>query len=206
MTKYSIIELIESKSFDELSNSEKLFVLKEMSKESYTQQYNIISNAKKGYKVEFNQTEFDADFITKLNEANKKEKERFVLPFWLSRPIPAYSIALTCLVFVLLIFTFEPKTTEVIVYKNSAPKIIYNTILQKDTIYLAEKTDYSVNNNSAQKKLPVYKKEKSISISKKTTDEGEFTFNSNKVSEQKKLVGSSTINNNELAQFLGVNI
>lgn len=166
----------------------------------------IIEKVKEGYKQEFNTLPENSDFLDQLKEENNKKKKSFFF-LWLSKPIPAYSLALASLLFFMMFLLIEPKTNELIVYRDAETIIQYDTIVVRDTAKIQNEIDQL-------QKLPRKNLVRNISKERKSNPstsiqtvvyEGEFYFDANQVSEQQNLSGSFSTDN-ELDQFLGVSI
>lgn len=164
---------------------------------------NLINKTEEGYKKEFNEISDDSVFLDQLKEINN-EKRKPLLLFWFSKPIPAYSLALTGLLFFLLLFTFKPKTTELIVYRDAETVIKYDTIVVRDTVKIENSIDNLQEKNFVKYSPKQSKKNISTPIVK-AVNNSEFYFDKNQVNEQQTLTGTSSADS-ELAQFLGVNI
>lgn len=166
----------------------------------------IIKKAKEGYNQEYIELKDNPTFLNQLKEVNKTKKKPFFL-LWLSKPIPAYSLVLACLLFMLLFYTVKPQPTELIVYNNPEPIIQYDTIMVRDTIMI-EKENESVRIKPEEKlanRVPKKLENKAFTPIQTVVNNGEFYFDASQVSEQQNLAGSSSADS-ELAQFLGVSI
>lgn len=166
----------------------------------------IINKAKEGYNKEFNELADNLAFLNQLKEVNQSKKKSFFL-LWLSKPVPAYSLALASLLFMLLFYTVKPKPTELVVYKNPETLIQYDTIMVRDTIRI-EKEIKSVKYKPEKKlanRVPKQTEKRTSTPIQTIVNNSEFYFDASQVSEQQNLAGSSSANS-ELAQFLGVRI
>ncbi|MDA9262160.1 hypothetical protein N9P55_00150 [bacterium] len=166
----------------------------------------LIKKANEGYKQEFNEIPDNSDFLNQLKKINNEKKKPLFL-LWLSKPIPAYSLALASLLFMLLFFTIQPKTTKLIVYNTPETIIQYDTIVVRDTIRIQE--DFEELKSESFKKLvqnnPKQRKKRNSTPIQSVINNSEFYFDASQVSDQQNLTGSSSADS-ELAQFLGVSI
>ncbi|MEN8928798.1 MAG: hypothetical protein ABF242_08865 [Flavobacteriales bacterium] len=158
--------------------------------------------AQKGYLQEFDSLDNNRQFLERLKAENKSEKSFF--PLWISKPIPAYSLALASLLFLILFSLKEPKKTELIVYRDAEPIIQCDTIVVRDTLII-ESTFEKRPRKRLVKNTQKSRSGKSSASTQTVISEGEFYFDASQVSEQQNLTGSSSADS-ELAQFLGVGI
>ena len=203
MEDYKLIELIEQKQFSRLTESEKLFVENNMTKKEFEKQHLMLKKTKESYKLEVSKIPVNINLLEQLKQEKESNKKAIILG-WLRYPIPSYSLVILGLLF-FLVFSFQDKKTkEVIVYKQSSPIVLRDTIFKTDTIFKSEERidKYLVNNNRL-----ITKRKKSFPIKQNILiSENEYVFDSKHVEEQKEKTGTSNSDRNDLAQFLGINI
>lgn len=166
----------------------------------------LIKKAQDGYKKEQEELTENTQFLDQLKEANNERRKPLFL-LWLSRPIPAYSLALATLFFLFLLVTVKPRPTELIVYNNPETLIQYDTIVMRDTIHILNETKNTkaIESKKWTNKIPRQKKINKSAPRQTVVNNSEFYFDVSQVNDQQNLSGTSA-NDSELAQFLGVNI
>lgn len=167
----------------------------------------LIKKAKEGYSNEYQSIPENREFLNELKKLNKNQMKRkgFV---WLTQPIPAYSLALACLLFALVFVFSKPQPTELVVYREAKTITIIDTIVQMDTVSIikeVEKIIIKKEKQLVQKDSNPLKIGSSSPTMPTSANSGEFVFNASQVDEQQNLLGRST-ENNQLGMFLGVKI
>lgn len=115
-----LFELLESKNFDQLTASEQVFVLEQISQEAYELQRSIL--------VEASENELEIPAVTPL-VLPEKQKKAIVIPLYQA----ILAVASVVILFV-LIWPSNPTTTK-IVYQKSKPQTITSVVY--DTVFVA---------------------------------------------------------------------
>jgi len=132
--------LLETKSFDSLSEEERLFVLSQMSEQEYIEQYNIIGLSKKIIDDELSVITPDKQLLTSILET--EEKQNFfigLLQYKVSLPRVAAVFLITFFSYHLVVsHIYEPKSTETIIVNNTDTIYKIKEVFSTDTVYLTE--------------------------------------------------------------------
>lgn len=205
MKDININELLENKSFEELSSEEQTKVENYLKKEEYESQHELIVKAKKGYKKELDAIPYNTELLKKIKDT--PSTRRSILPLWMTRPVPGYALGLAVLAFLLLYTVTPTKTTELIVYRDGPKEIKVDTVFMRDTVFkraelnsLPTKTKKLVS-SPAKKHTP----KPTIIPTASYTMQKQY-FDGEQLKNQQSLVGKSSAESGELAQFLGVRI
>ena len=129
---YRLTELLEKKSFEELSEEEKSFVLTHLSETEYRQQHQLISEVKSDIKEEAKLLKANDQIRVNALEAlslKHQEKDAKTIPLWLNYKIPLWTaVAALLLIFILTTpLLFNTKMSE------SAPN---EQLVMRDTVYI----------------------------------------------------------------------
>ncbi|MFI5204164.1 MAG: hypothetical protein ACHQF2_06685 [Flavobacteriales bacterium] len=140
---YRIQQLIESKSFDELSNEEKTIVLSEITEDEYTNRKSVVYNTRLFLSTEVNRMQ-PADKIKQRAMAmlmeRKNNEKKSLLSMIFQYKIPAFiPAAAAVLLLIMLPFAFnsEKKTEYIASVTDTIQKTVYKTdtvILEKEVV------------------------------------------------------------------------
>lgn len=124
-----IIELMENKSFEALNEAEKVFVLEQMSKSEYENQYELLQHSKKYFAEEYQQLHVK-DHLREnvLHKLIEKKNKTGILTMMINYKVPAWAAAAVFLItFSLLSYPFMSNE-----HKDRAELLAAS----KDTVFL----------------------------------------------------------------------
>lgn len=204
MKDININELLENKSFEELSSEEQMKVENYLKKEEYESQHEVIAKAKKGYKKELDAIPYNTELLKSIKESSSHRKS--ILPLWLTKPVPSYALGLAVLAFLLLYTVTPTKTTELIVYRDGPKEVKIDTVFMRDTVFKSTKLDPSPTTKKLVSRPKNKYNRKSIIRPTASYAVQKQYFDGEQLKTQRDLVGKSSKESGELAQFLGVRI
>lgn len=137
----TIIELLESKSFAELSANEKGLVLQEMSEAEYTLQHDLIKQAEKSFQDEPALIPLPSIQANLTEQLQKQKKRPFIGVLFLHKTPTWAAAAVVLIVLLLKGFSFDIQNAESDPFSNN-PKYVTDTIyvekeiVKRDSIFI----------------------------------------------------------------------
>ena len=220
-TDQKILKLIESKSFAELTDDEKSYVLEHLSESEYGLQRTIQFTSRELMEEEGEFLTPDARIASNLKAAMRERKPSTSLLdqliAFVARPVPAYQLALGIVLLAILFVWGRPEESTEIVYKD---KIVYQEkyytvyieqpVIEVQTVEKVVKVvEYVVKDKQQDFTSPkfnrgTYQSEKDrMEAAAAKTNSFAFTEEQIEIHKQKSF-GNTSVDVKELTRFIGV--
>lgn len=204
-------QLIDEKDFSALDENEVKLVLAYLSREEYDQRRAMVKRFKTGFSLEKQMVIPNASTRKLLLERmDKRSSKNSFWLFLINYRMPLYqpALALLVLVFFLMLWPKTEKGESQIVYKESAPKTIYDTIVQVKevpTIVTVDKIKYKTVTKVVSPTVGVdlvEMEQQNASMLNALNNSSNLPFANSRLEEELNKVGKSSDEQTELSKFL----